>query len=167
MSANPSTPSAATLPASALKVRQALAALGHEFHVVEFSASTRTSADAAAAIGCDVAQIAKSLVFRAKPSGRPVLVVASGANRVDEGKIEAALGEKLGRADADYVRDRTGFAIGGVPPVGHATPPATFIDRDLLQFAEIWAAAGTPHAVFRLTPAELVEMTGGQVMQIA
>lgn len=167
MSANPSTPSAATLPASALKVRQALAALGHEFHVVEFSASTRTSADAAAAIGCDVAQIAKSLVFRAKPSGRPVLVVASGANRVDERKIEAALGEKLGRADADYVRDRTGFAIGGVPPVGHATPPATFIDRDLLQFAEIWAAAGTPHAVFRLTPAELVEMTGGQVMQIA
>ncbi len=158
---------ATAFPASVQKVRQALAALGRDFQMVEFSASTRTSADAAAAIGCDLAQIAKSLVFRAKPSDRPVLVVASGANRVDERKIEAALGEKLGRADADYVRDRTGFVIGGVPPVGHATPPATFIDRDLLQFAEIWAAAGTPNAVFRLTPAELVEMTAGQVMQIA
>ena len=167
MAADPSTPPAATLNASALKVQQALAALGREFRVVEFSASTRTSADAAAAIGCDIAQIAKSLVFRAEPSGRPVLVVASGANRVEERRIEAALGEKLGRADADYVRDQTGFVIGGVPPVGHATPPATFIDHDLLQFAEIWAAAGTPHAVFRLTPAELVEMTGGLVMQIA
>jgi prolyl-tRNA editing enzyme YbaK/EbsC (Cys-tRNA(Pro) deacylase) len=148
-------------------MQQTLAGFGRDFQVVEFDASTRTSADAAAAIGCAVAQIAKSLVFRAKPSGRPVLVVASGANRVDERKIEAALGEKLGRADADYVRDRTGFVIGGVPPVGHTVTPATFIDRDLLQFAEIWAAAGTPHAVFRLTPADLVEMTGGTVLEIA
>jgi len=153
--------------ASALKVQEALAGLGRDFEVVEFDASTRTSADAAAAIGCTLAQIAKSLVFRAKPSGRPVLVMASGANRVNEKKVEAELGERLGKADAEYVRDKTGFVIGGVPPIGHATRPATFIDRDLLQFAEIWAAAGTPHAVFRLTPADLVEITGGKVIDLA
>ena len=106
-------------------------------------------------------------MFRAKPSGRPVLVIASGANRVNEKKIAAELGEKLGKADADYVRAQTGFAIGGVPPVGHATEPATFIDRDLLQFAEIWAAAGTANAVFRLAPADLVEITGGKVVDLA
>ncbi len=152
---------------SARKVQEVLARLGRAFSVVEFDASTRTSADAAAAIGCTVAQIAKSLVFRAKPSGRPVLVIASGANRVNEKKIAAELGEKLGKADADYVRAQTGFAIGGVPPVGHATEPATFIDRDLLQFAEIWAAAGTANAVFRLAPADLVEITGGKVVDLA
>ena len=153
--------------ASALKVQEALAGLGRDFQVVEFDASTRTSADAAAAIGCTVGQIAKSLVFRAKPSGRPVLVMASGANRVNEKKVEAELGEALGKADAEYVRDKTGFVIGGVPPIGHAARPATFIDRDLLQFTEIWAAAGTPHAVFRLTPADLVEITGGKVIDLA
>ena len=153
--------------ASALKVQEALAQLGRDFQVVEFDASTRTSADAAAAIGCTVGQIAKSLVFRAKPSGRPVLVMASGANRVNEKKVEVELGETLGKADAEYVRDKTGFVIGGVPPIGHAARPATFIDRDLLQFAEIWAAAGTPHAVFRLTPADLVEITGGKVIDLA
>lgn len=155
------------LRASARRVQEALARLGRDCAVVEFDASTRSSADAAAAIGCSIGQIAKSLIFRAKPSGRPVLVMASGANRVDERKIEAELGEKLGKADADYVRDKTGFAIGGVPPVGHAVEPATFIDRDLLEFAEIWAAAGTPNAVFRLTPAELVELTGGRVIDLA
>jgi prolyl-tRNA editing enzyme YbaK/EbsC (Cys-tRNA(Pro) deacylase) len=153
--------------ASALKVQEALARLGRDFQVVEFDASTRTSADAAAAIGCTVGQIAKSLVFRAKPSGRPVLVMASGANRVNEKKVEAELGETLGKADAEYVRDKTGFVIGGVPPIGHAARPVTFIDRNLLQFAEIWAAAGTPHAVFRLTPADLVEITGGKVIDLA
>jgi len=158
---------APSLPASARRVQDELARRGHDLAVVEFAASTRSSADAAAAIGCSVAQIAKSLVFRAKPSGRPVLVVASGANRVDEKKVEAALGEKLGKADANYVREKTGFAIGGVPPVGHLVPPATFIDRDLMGFAEIWAAAGTPNAVFRLTPAVLVELTGGQVVDLA
>lgn len=153
--------------ASALKVQEALARLGRDFQVVEFDASTRSSADAAAAIGCTVGQIAKSLVFRAKPSGRPVLVMASGANRVNEKKVEAELGETLGKADAEYVRDKTGFVIGGVPPIGHAARPVTFIDRNLLQFAEIWAAAGTPHAVFRLTPADLVEITGGKVIDLA
>src|SRR5690606_17435006 len=110
------TPDTAPLPASARKVQEALARLGRAFEVKQFGASTRTAADAAAAIGCDVAQIAKSLVFRARPSDRPVLVVASGRNRVDEAKVAAALGETLARADADFVREKTGFAIGGVPP---------------------------------------------------
>jgi prolyl-tRNA editing enzyme YbaK/EbsC (Cys-tRNA(Pro) deacylase) len=153
----------ATAP-SALKVQ---AALGDKFEVLEFSATTRTSADAAAAIGCTVAEIAKSLIFRAAASNRPVLVIASGANRVDEAKVAAAIGEKIARADADFVREATGFAIGGVPPVGHERPPIVLIDQSLMAFAEIWAAAGTPNAVFRLTPADLVELTNGRVAAIA
>ena len=135
--------------------------------MLEFSATTRTAADAAAAIGCTVAQIAKSLIFRAAASNRPVLVVASGVNRVDEAKVAEAVGEAIARADADFVREATGFAIGGVPPVGHANPPTVLIDGSLMAFAEIWAAAGTPNAVFRLTPADLVELTGGRVVAIA
>ncbi len=152
----------ATAP-SALKVQ---AVLGPGFEVVEFEASTRTSEDAANAIGCGVAEIAKSLVFRSA-SGKPVLVIASGTNRVDEKKVRALLGEKIERADADFVREMTGFAIGGVPPVGHASPPVVVIDRDLEQFAEVWAAAGTPNSVFKVTPAELVRLTGGQVADVA
>ena len=152
----------ATAP-SALKVQ---AALGDGFQVVEFDASTRTSEDAAAAIGCTVAEIAKSLVFKAA-SGRPVLVIASGTNRVDEKKVRAVLGEKIARADADFVREATGYAIGGVPPLGHATAPVVLIDGDLETFETIWAAAGTPNAVFRLTPADLVRLTGGQVADVA
>jgi prolyl-tRNA editing enzyme YbaK/EbsC (Cys-tRNA(Pro) deacylase) len=148
------------------RVRAALAAQGLAAEIKEFDASTRTSADAAAAIGCTVAQIAKSVIFRAKSSNQPVLVVASGINRVDEKKIEAVLGDKLGRADADFVRNTTGFAIGGVAPVGHAGPVTIFIDADLRQYAEIWAAAGSPNAVFRLTPVELERITGGRVVSI-
>jgi prolyl-tRNA editing enzyme YbaK/EbsC (Cys-tRNA(Pro) deacylase) len=148
---------------SALKVQ---AALGERFAVLEFDASTRTAEDAAAAIGCTVAQIAKSLVFRSG-SGRAVLVVASGVNRVDEKKVAALIGEPIGRADADFVREATGFAIGGVPPVGHRTAPVALIDEALMAFGEIWAAAGTPNAVFRLTPADLVALTGGAVGAIA
>lgn len=155
------------LKESARRVQQALAAAGFDFQVREFPASTRTSEEAAAAIGCAVEQIAKSLIFRARDSGRPVLVMASGANRVDEKAVAALLGEKLERADADFVRARTGFAIGGVPPVGHSETPVCFVDADLLALAEIWAAAGTPNAVFRLTPDALVALTGGQVAQIA
>jgi prolyl-tRNA editing enzyme YbaK/EbsC (Cys-tRNA(Pro) deacylase) len=151
---------------SARRVRDALAARGFGFEVREFPQSTRTAAEAAAAIGCEVAQIAKSLVFRARASGRPVLVIASGANRVDEKAVAALIGEKIGRADADFVRAATGFAIGGVPPLGHETPPVTLIDRDLLALDEIWAAAGTPNAVFRLTPEDLVAMTDGRVADI-
>jgi prolyl-tRNA editing enzyme YbaK/EbsC (Cys-tRNA(Pro) deacylase) len=149
---------------AALRFQEVLAERGYDCEVIEFAETTRTSADAAAAVGCTVGQIAKSLVFRAKPSGRPVLVVASGANRVDERKVAAALGEGIGKADAGFVRDRTGFAIGGVPPIGHLVPPVTFIDEDLLRYEAIWAAAGTPFSVFRLTPDQLVRMTGGRVM---
>ncbi|HVM82764.1 MAG TPA: YbaK/EbsC family protein [Candidatus Binatia bacterium] len=153
------------------RVRAALAALGIVTEIKEFSASTRTSADAAAAIGCAVAQIAKSLVFRGRPSGRAILVMASGANRVDEAKLAAALGETIGKADADFVRAETGFAIGGVAPVGHDRGALggrlkTFIDADLMVFDAIWAAAGSPNSVFRLTPAELVRVTGGEVAVI-
>lgn len=149
--------------ASALRVQ---AVLGDRFEVMEFDASTRTSADAAAAIGCTVAQIAKSVIFRAATSGRPVLVIASGPNRVDEKKVAQLIGEPLGRADADFVREQTGFAIGGVPPVGHATPPLVLIDASLQSMSVIWAAAGTPNAVFRLTPEDLVALTGGRVADV-
>ena len=148
---------------SALKVQ---AALGASFTVLEFEASTRTAEDAAAAVGCTVAQIAKSLVFRSA-SGRSVLVIASGANRVDEKKAAALIGERIARADADFVREATGFAIGGVPPVGHATQPIVLIDEALMGFDAIWAAAGTPNAVFRLTPADLVALTQGTIASIA
>lgn len=134
--------------------------------VREFGASTRTSADAAAAIGCQVAQIAKSLVFKARPSGRAVLVIASGINRVSEAKLAAALEENIGKADATFVRDKTGFAIGGVAPVGHTERPVIFIDQDLLQYAEIWASAGTPNSVLRLPPAGLQRITGGRVIDL-
>jgi Cys-tRNA(Pro) deacylase len=145
------------------RVRAALRAAGLDAEIKEFDASTRTSADAAAAIGCSVAQIAKSLVFRAKSSGRAVLVIASGSNRVDEKKLEALLGERIGKADADFVRAETGYAIGGVSPVGHDGRVAVFIDADLTQYAEIWAAAGAPNAVFRLSPADLPRLTGGRI----
>jgi prolyl-tRNA editing enzyme YbaK/EbsC (Cys-tRNA(Pro) deacylase) len=149
---------------SALKVQ---AALGDKFEVLEFDATTRTAADAAAAIGCTVAEIAKSVIFRRLGGNRPVLVVASGVNRVDEARVAAEVGEKIARADADFVREATGFAIGGVPPVGHANPPTVLIDQSLMASAEIWAAAGTPNAVFRLTPSDLVALTGGRVAAIA
>jgi prolyl-tRNA editing enzyme YbaK/EbsC (Cys-tRNA(Pro) deacylase) len=155
------------LPASAQRVQDRLAALGFTNRVVEMPATTRSAADAAKACGCAVAQIAKSIVFRAATSDRAVLVITSGANRVDEAKVSAALGEPLAKADADFVRARTGFAIGGVAPVGHSAPPAIFIDRDLMGFAAIWAAAGTPRAVFALTPDELERMTEGTVIAVA
>jgi prolyl-tRNA editing enzyme YbaK/EbsC (Cys-tRNA(Pro) deacylase) len=149
------------------RVRLALAELGLQAEIKEFSASTRTSADAAAAIGCAVAQIAKSLVFRAKPSGRAILVMARGANRVDEKKLAAVLGETIGKADAEFVRAETGFAIGGVSPIGydrgHGIKLTTFIDEDLMALSEIWAAAGSPNSVFRLTPQDLLRVTGGQI----
>ncbi len=135
--------------------------------MVEFDASTKTSADAAAAIGCTVAQIAKSVIFRARESGRVVLVVASGINRVDERKVAALIGEKVKPADADFVREATGFVIGGVPPVGHATPAVTLLDLDLQRHGTIWAAGGTPNAVFELTWDLLVEITGGAPADVA
>jgi len=156
-----------TLNPSAQKVQDALIALGFGgCTVVEMPDTTRTSADAAAAIGCTVGQIAKSLVFRGKTTGNPILIIASGPNRVNTDRIAEIIGEPIEKPDAEYVRTRTGFVIGGVPPVGHSEPLRTFIDQDLLQYADIWAAAGTPNAVFRLTPDDLVRMTGGQVIGV-
>jgi len=154
------------LKPSAQRVQDALYATGFANQVVELADSTRTSAEAAAAVGCAVEQIAKSLVFAGKQSGQAILVIASGGNRVDEKKVGALLGEKITRADAEFVRVQSGFVIGGVPPIAHTHPLRTLIDADLLTFAEIWAAAGHPNAVFRLTPAELVRMTGGAVVDI-
>lgn len=150
--------------AAALRVQEVL---GPHFAVVEFDASTKTAADAAAAVGCSVAQIAKSIIFRAAETGRAVLVIASGINRVDEKKIAALLGEKIVRADADFVREQTGFAIGGVAPVGHATPSVVYIDQALQNYPTLWAAGGTPNAVFEVGFAELVSLSGAMVADVA
>jgi prolyl-tRNA editing enzyme YbaK/EbsC (Cys-tRNA(Pro) deacylase) len=155
------------LSPSAQRVQLALQKKGLSLQVVELPASTRTATEAANAIGCQVGQIVKSLVFRTRESNRPILVLASGANRVDESQIGSLLSEQISKADADFVRERTGFAIGGVPPVGHLEAMPTFIDQDLLDYDEIWAAAGTPHAVFRLTPSDLSGITAGHVVKIA
>lgn len=162
MDVNMTTP----LSPSAQKVQQALQALGMTLQVVELPDSTRTAIEAAQAVGCQVGQIVKSLIFKTKRSQRALLVIASGSNRVDEKLIEARIGEPLGKADAEFVRQQTGFAIGGVPPLGHASPLLTFIDQDLLQYERVWAAAGTPHAVFELNPADLARMTGGEIIPI-
>jgi prolyl-tRNA editing enzyme YbaK/EbsC (Cys-tRNA(Pro) deacylase) len=154
------------LSSSAQKVQAALKALGLPLEVVELPDSTRTAIEAAQAIGCKVGQIVKSLVFKAKRSQRPILVIASGQNRVNERLIETLIGEPLGKADADFVRQHTGFVIGGVPPIGHLETLETFVDEDLLQYQQLWAAAGTPHAVFSLTPTDLVKMTGGRTVNI-
>ena len=149
---------------NAHRVQSALAALGASAEVRELAASTRTAAEAAAALDAKVAQIAKSLVFVAGDDA--VLVIASGRNQVSPEKLAAHLGRPVGRADADAVRRLTGFPIGGVPPVGHAAPVQILIDRDLLAHKELWAAAGTPNAVFRTTPDELLRITGGAVVDV-
>ncbi len=156
----------AALKPSAQRVQDALAARGSAHTVIELDASTRTAAEAAAAVGCSVAQIAKSLVFRGAHTGKAVLVIASGSNRVNQSALAPLVGEPLERPDADFVREQTGFAIGGVPPLGHDHPLETWIDSDLWQYAQIWAAAGHPNAVFALTPDDLLAMTGGQVAAI-
>jgi prolyl-tRNA editing enzyme YbaK/EbsC (Cys-tRNA(Pro) deacylase) len=134
--------------------------------VVQMGATTRSADDAARAVGCEVGQIVKSLVFEGRQSHRPILVVASGVNRVNENTLGRHVSEPVKMAKADYVREKTGFAIGGVPPVGHRNQLNTFIDEDLLQYAEIWAAAGTPHAVFKLTPDQLKMITNGTVISV-
>lgn len=145
---------------TALRTQRLLAEAGITTTVVEFEQPTRTSAEAAAAIGCAVAEVAKSVVFRAKPSGQAVVVVASGDNRICEGKVARLVGERLGRANADFVRESTGYAIGGVSPLGHANPVKILLDADLRRFTQIWAAAGTPFSVFPLAPEQLVAITG-------
>jgi prolyl-tRNA editing enzyme YbaK/EbsC (Cys-tRNA(Pro) deacylase) len=155
-----------SLHASARKVQSVLLEQGLISQVVELPGSTRTAQEAADAIGCTVAEIVKSLVFKGVDTGRPILVETSGINRVDERHVKELIGERVEKADADFVREKTGFTIGGIPPVGHTQPILTIIDEDLLQYEEIWAAAGTPHAVFPLTPGDLVRLTGGQVAAV-
>ena len=153
------------LPESVQKVARVLQERGHAHLPVMLSESARTAQEAADGLGVALGQIAKSIIFRRKADDVAVLVVTSGDRRVAEKKVDALVG-KTGRADADFVRGKTGFAIGGVPPLAHATPPVTLIDRELLRFDEIWAAAGHPHAVFRLTPAELQALTGAPLADV-
>ncbi len=155
------------LSSSAARVQRILDAQGISLKVVELPSSTRTAVEAARAVGCEVGQIAKSLVFISGESQRPILVIASGSNRVDEERVSRLVDEPLRMATADEVRELTGFAIGGVPPVGHLTPLDTWIDADLMRYEQIWAAAGNPRAVFRLSPNELVSITDGIVVQTA
>jgi prolyl-tRNA editing enzyme YbaK/EbsC (Cys-tRNA(Pro) deacylase) len=150
------------LSPSAQRVQDYLAQQGLSLEVQELSASTRTAQEAAAAVGCGVGQIVKSLIFRGVSTGKPYLLLVSGSNRVDVGLVEKSLGEKLEKPDADYVRQITGFAIGGVPPIAHATPLNALIDPNLMQYEQIFAAAGTPKALFGLSPQQLVALTGGQ-----
>jgi prolyl-tRNA editing enzyme YbaK/EbsC (Cys-tRNA(Pro) deacylase) len=157
----------AKLPGRSQRVQDALARLGLPFQVVVMPDTTRTAQEAASAIGCGVAQIAKSILFKSAQSGKPVLVVASGVNRVNEKLVTALRGEALEKASAEFVRTSTGYVIGGVPPLGFPEPIETWIDEDLLRFEEVWAAAGTPFAVFRFKPQSLAQMTAGTVARIA
>lgn len=154
------------LKPSAQKVQQALQARGLTCVVVQMEETTRSAEDAARAVGCEVGQIVKSLIFEGRQSHQPILVVTSGVNRVNENTLGRHVSEPVKMAGADYVRETTGFAIGGVPPVGHRNQLNTFIDEDLLQYEEIWAAAGTPRAVFKLTPGQLKMITNGKVISV-
>jgi Cys-tRNA(Pro) deacylase len=154
------------LSPNAQKVQVALRTLGFPHEVIELPHTTRSAAEAAQAIGCKIEEIAKSLVLKGKRTNRPILVIASGPNRINEKKIGEFLSESVEMADADFVRQKAGFAIGGVPPIGHREWLETIIDEDLLQFEDIWAAAGTPNAVFRLSPGDLTKMTGGRITAV-
>ena len=156
----------ATLSPSAQKVQDKLSSLGYEYTVIEHSESTRTAQEAADRAGCELGQIVKSLIFQGKVSHKPILVLTSGANRVDEKRISEYAGEAITRPDADFVRSVTGFAIGGVPPIGHLQNMETYIDEDFLQYETIWAAAGTPNAIFELKTGDLQKMTDGRVVQV-
>lgn len=158
------------LPEGVLRVTAELARLGHPHAPVMLDDAARTAQQAADALGVDLGQIAKSIVFKRKPDGAAVLVVTSGDRRVDEKKVQAlvcAEGQKLGRADADFVKASTGFSIGGVSPVAHVQAPVLLVDRELFRFEVIWAAAGHPHGVFRLAPQDLGALTGALVADVA
>jgi prolyl-tRNA editing enzyme YbaK/EbsC (Cys-tRNA(Pro) deacylase) len=154
------------LSPTAQKIQDLLKSMGYPNTVIEFAESTRTAQEAADRAGCQLGQITKSLIFRGKQSGKAILVLTSGANRVDEKRIAQHAGEPIGRAEADFVRDITGFSIGGVPPLGHAHRMETYIDEDLLLYESIWAAAGTPNAIFELTPVDLQALTGGKTVRV-
>lgn len=148
------------------RVREALRESELDTSVQELPESTRTASEAAQAVGCEVAQIAKSLVFQGRESGKPYLVITSGSNRVDERKLALLAGEDLQLASPDFVREQSGYSIGGVPPIGHANEIKSFMDEDLLQFELIWAAAGSPHTVFPIDPQRIVDVTGAQVATV-
>lgn len=154
------------LPESARRVAELLEAMGHPHPVVLLPESGKTSAQAAAGLGCQVAEIAKSIVFRRLADDAPVMVIASGSNRVDERKVAQLVGP-IGKANAGFVKERIGYSIGGVSPIGHIAQTVILIDRDLLQLDNLWAAAGHPHAVFQLTPRQLLAMTGASVADVA
>ncbi len=147
-------------------VQQALAAHGLDLKVVELTESSRTAIEAAQAVNCELGQIVKSMVFKIRDTQTPILVTASGSNRVSEDKIEKLLSASIKRANANFVREHTGYAIGGVAPLGHPQPIQTFIDKDLFQFTHIWAAAGTPNALFEMSPDDLKLITNGVVADI-
>ena len=155
-----------SLSASAQKVQDALVAAGVECKVMELPDSTRSAQEAAEAVGCEIGQIVKSLVFQGRKSGEPLLVLTSGANQVNEKKIGELIAEPIKKASADFVREKSGFAIGGVPPVGHLEKLRTFIDEDLMQHEDVWAAAGTPHALFKLRSADLEQLTQGGIVSV-
>lgn len=151
---------------SAQKMQDVILKKGLKIKVVELPSSTRTAQEAALAIGCEVAQIVKSLIFRTRQTKRAILVLASGINRVNEKKMTEVVNEPIEKADADFTKEVTGFAIGGIPPFGHKERIETYIDEDLLKFKELWAAAGTSHAVFCLESSLIKELTKGQVISI-
>ncbi len=153
------------LSPSAQKIQNLLFELGYSYTVIEHVESTRTAQEAADRAGCELGQIVKSLIFMGK-SGKPILALTSGANRVDEKRISEYAGEKISRADADFVRKTTGFAIGGVPPIGHIEKMETYLDEDLLAYPVIWAAAGTPNAIFELKTEDLQKMTNGKIVRV-
>jgi prolyl-tRNA editing enzyme YbaK/EbsC (Cys-tRNA(Pro) deacylase) len=155
------------LPRSSRRVRDALVALDLPADIHRLADSTRTAPEAAAAVGCELGAIVKSLVFRGATSGEPLLALVSGSNRADEALVAEAVGEAVERPDAAYVREATGYSIGGIPPVGHPTPVRVVVDEDLLRFETVWAAAGNPHAVFPVAPSALVEATGARVTRLA
>ncbi len=152
--------------ASVERVKEHLRSLGLHVAVVQTPQTTRTAAEAAQTLGCTVEQIVKSLVFRGAETGKAYLVVASGANRVDEGRLAALFGEPVAKADAEFVRKVTGFAIGGIPPVGHVSWLETVIDEDLMTVTEMYAAAGSPHHIFAITPSQLTQIVRGSVARI-
>ncbi len=154
------------LSKSAQRVQDALKEHGLTLSVMELPGSTRTALEAAEAVGCQVGQIVKSLIFETQETHRPVLIVTSGANRVNKKVIGEIIEEPIKFASASFVREETGFAIGGVAPTGHKKQPLTYIDEDLLMYGEIWAAAGTPHALFKLTPEQLKQITNGKVISV-
>ena len=153
------------LSKNAQKIQDALKSRHLQLEVIELDASTRTAQEAANEVGCQIGQIVKSLVFR---SGEDALLfLVSGQNQLDVARVSAELGIPVEKADADFTREKSGYPIGGVPPIAHATPMRAFIDRDLMAFDEVWAAAGTPHAVFKLESRLLPELTGGLILDLS